>query len=86
VAPTAPVAVFTVTPSSGPAALTVTCNASASTGGDLTYAWNFGDHSIGYGQVATHTFTAAGTYGITVTVTNSVGSAHTRNVVVVSGN
>jgi kumamolisin len=85
-APSVPVAAFTVTPASGSAPVTVTCDASASTGGNLTYAWNFGDHASGYGPVINHTYTQPGTYGITLTVTNSLGTSHTRNLVVVSGN
>ena len=81
--PSAPVANFTVTAASGSAPLTVTLDASASSGGNLTYGWNFGDHSVGFGAVATHTYTQPGTYAISLTVTNSVGNAHGRGVVVV---
>ncbi|HEV3334508.1 MAG TPA: putative Ig domain-containing protein [Bryobacteraceae bacterium] len=82
--PSAPVAAITVTPLSGSAPLTVTGDASASTGGNLFYSWNFGDHSVGFGAVVSHTYTQPGTYSITVTVSNDVGSDHTRNIIVVS--
>lgn len=84
--PGAPVATFTVTQPAGSTPLTVTCDASGSTGGNLSYAWNFGDHSIGFGAVVNHTYTQPGAYAITVTVSNSLGSDHTRNLVSVSGN
>ncbi|MET0811922.1 MAG: PKD domain-containing protein, partial [Microbacterium sp.] len=37
------------------------------------YAWNFGDGTTGTGVNATRTFTAAGTYNVTLTVTDSTG-------------
>jgi hypothetical protein len=82
--PATPVAVFTPAPASGPAPLTVTFDGTASTGGNLTYGWNFGDHSVGFGSVVMHTFTAAGTYAVTLTVTNSAGSSHTEHQIVVT--
>jgi PKD repeat protein len=81
--PSAPVASITVTPLSGSAPLIVTGDASASTGGNLFYSWNFGDHSVGFGAAVSHTYTQPGTYSITVTVSNDVGSDHTRNIIVV---
>ncbi|GAA5227763.1 LamG domain-containing protein [Paeniglutamicibacter antarcticus] len=64
----------------------VTVDASGSippeAGGDITgYAWDFGDGTTGEGMNASHTYTAPGTYSITLTVsagtnTNSV----TQNV------
>jgi kumamolisin len=84
--PSAPAAALTVTPLSGSGPLTVTGDGTDSTGGNLSYAWNFGDHSTGYGAVVTHTFTQPGTYAITLTVSNSLGTAHTRSLVVVTGN
>jgi len=36
----------------------------------ITYAWDFGDGSIGSGLIATHTYTAAGSYTVTLTATN----------------
>jgi len=38
-----------------------------------SWAWDFGDQSTGDGADATHTFTAAGTYNVTLTVTDDKG-------------
>jgi parallel beta-helix repeat protein len=77
--PTAPTALLTVTPSTGTAPLQVTADASASTdpqGQTLSYAFDFGDGAVTGTQsspTATHTYPAAGTYVLTVTVTDSSG-------------
>jgi len=84
--PSVPVASFSVTPASGAAPLTVTCDASASTGGNLSYGWNFGDHSSAYGAVVTHTYTTPGVYPIALTLSNIAGSAVVRKYVTVTGN
>lgn len=39
------------------------------------YSWSFGDGSTAAGVAATHTFAASGTYGVTLTVTDSQGQA-----------
>ncbi|MCC5888602.1 MAG: S8 family serine peptidase [Gammaproteobacteria bacterium] len=72
----APVASFTATPSSGEAPLEVTFNASASQAveGTLTqFAWQFGDGNTGSGSQTSHTYTAAGSFQASLTVTNSAG-------------
>jgi PKD repeat protein len=69
-----PVAVFTATPTSGNAPLTVNFDSSASTGtAPLTYAWDFGDGGTSTLQKPSHTY-SAGTYTATLTVTNKAGS------------
>ncbi len=79
-----PVASFTNTPVSG---LAVSFNATA-TGANNTYSWNFGDPASGAsntatGANATHTFSAAGTYSVALTVSNDCGSdIETLNVIV----
>jgi PKD repeat protein len=45
-----------------------TSNASDPDKDSLTYEWNFGDGSTGSGQTATHVYSAAGTYSVTLTV------------------
>jgi PKD repeat protein len=55
---------------------TVTFDASASTpdGGTITsYNWNFGDGKFGTGKIITHAYTTAGTYTVTLNVTDSEG-------------
>ncbi|SMQ72678.1 PKD repeat-containing protein [Plantibacter sp. VKM Ac-1784] len=52
-------------------------DASASVDPDGTiasYAWNFGDGTTGTGVTATHTYATAGTFSVSLTVTDSVGA------------
>ncbi|KKU82789.1 MAG: hypothetical protein UY09_C0005G0021 [Parcubacteria group bacterium GW2011_GWA2_47_8] len=44
-------------------------------GSIVSYQWNFGDGSQGTGGAVSHTYTAAGTYTVTLTVTDNVGAA-----------
>lgn len=69
----APVAAFTSTATN----LVAAFNASASTDPDGTiagYAWDFGDATTGSGATPSHTYTAAGTYNVKLTVTDNDGS------------
>lgn len=62
---------------SGPAPSTVTLSASASNDPDgsiVAYEWNFGDGTGGNGIAATHTFSAVGTYVVTLTVRDNNGA------------
>ena len=72
-----PVASFTVTPAGGTAPVTVNFDASASSDPDGTiasYAWNFGDGGTGAGKTIAHTYTAAGSFTATLTVTDNGGA------------
>jgi parallel beta-helix repeat protein len=90
-----PTAALSATPTSGPAPLQVTADASGSTDGDATpiatYTFDFGDGSTAVGPqagaTAAHTYTAAGTYTINVTVTDTAGlsSTATAQVTVAAG-
>ncbi|HAA19845.1 MAG TPA: hypothetical protein DCP28_14180, partial [Cytophagales bacterium] len=70
-----PVASFTTDVVSGSFPLAVNVDASASAdpnGGVLAYSWDFGDGTTGSGVTASHTYTAAGSYTITLTVDDGV--------------
>ena len=80
-----PTASFTSTPSY----LTASFDGTGSTdpSGTITsYAWNFGDGSTGTGATPSHTYAAAGTYAVTLTVTdsNNLTNSVTQNVTVVA--
>jgi len=77
-----PVARFYANPTSGPAPLTVTFNASASYDPDGTikrYYWEFGDGTTGRGRIVTHTYTRPGVYTPFLTVTDNRGAEATVN-------
>jgi PKD repeat protein len=83
-----PTATLAVSPTSGPAPVAVTADASGSAQGTnpiSSYKFTWGDGtSTGPqpGATAGHTYTAAGTYTVTVTVTDSVGLTSTATVTV----
>ncbi len=69
----APVADFTGTPTTGDAPLTVAFN-DVSSGAVTSWAWNFGDAGTSTLQNPSHTYTAVGTYTVTLTATGPGGS------------
>lgn len=54
--------------------------------GIASYSWNFGDSTSGTGASVSHTYGAAGTYGVTLTVTDTINQTDgdTQNVTVTS--
>jgi chitodextrinase len=80
---------FTVTPPAPSDSQTVLFDASSSSAAAgnaiVSYAWNFGDGGRGSGVTATHSYDTAGTYVVTLTITDGVGrSAQKSQSVVVS--
>jgi PKD repeat protein len=69
----APVANFSATPRSGSAPLAVTFT-DTSTNAPTAWAWTFGDGATSAQQHPSHTYTAAGSYTVTLTATNADGS------------
>lgn len=77
---TAPTALFTASPSSGPAPLAVNFSAmlSKDPDGDITaYEWSFGDGANGTGEAVSHTYTTAGTFPVVLRVTDDDGAQDT---------
>ncbi|MCX8102978.1 MAG: PKD domain-containing protein [Candidatus Bipolaricaulota bacterium] len=73
----APVAIFTVEPLEPTANQEVTFDASAAADPDgtiVSYRWDFGDQTTGQGKTVTHAYQAAGTYKVTLTVTDDKGA------------
>ena len=68
-----PVASFSATPIAGPAPLTVTFS-DASSGNITDWAWTFGDGNTSPAQHPSHTYAAAGSYTVSLTVTGPDGS------------
>jgi len=71
-----PVSVIKNEPKEGHLPLTVSFDGSQSTSfnGDIvSYEWDFGDGSTSTGMKTSHTFTSAGEYTVTLTVTDALG-------------
>ncbi len=75
--PAPPTASLSADPQEGKAPLSVSFDGSKSTAIDaaqiLEYRWNFGDGATAMGIATTHTYAKAGTYTVTLSVTDSRG-------------
>ncbi|NAZ81400.1 PKD domain-containing protein, partial [Kineococcus sp. R8] len=72
----APTAAFTSTAANLVAAFDASTSADAD-GTVASYAWTFGDQTTGTGATPSHTYAAAGTYPVTLTVTDDDGATGT---------
>ena len=71
-------------PYNGNVGQSITFDGSQSTapnGQTLTYAWDFGDNSTGSGVAPTHAYSAAGTFTVSLTVTDTSGGTNTATTV-----
>lgn len=68
---------ITINPS--PVCTGVPTTFSSTPGGFITYAWNFGDGFTAYTASSTHIYNAAGTYTVTLTVTDQLGNVCTAS-------
>jgi PKD repeat protein len=68
-----PVANFSGSPTTGETPLTVNFT-DTSTGSPTSWAWAFGNGSTSTAQHPSHVYTVAGTYSVTLSVTNSLGN------------
>jgi len=81
-----PTAAMTATPATGVAPLSVTFDGSKSTDPDgslASWSWSFGDGTLGTGQATTHLYTTAGTFAVSLTVTDNGGASGTSTASVV---
>jgi subtilisin family serine protease len=71
---TVPTAAFSGSPTSGQAPLAVAFT-DQSTGSPTSWSWSFGDGGTSSAQHPTYTYSAAGTYDVSLTVSNANGSS-----------
>ncbi|HSY17050.1 MAG TPA: PKD domain-containing protein [Candidatus Acidoferrales bacterium] len=76
---------FSANPTSGQAPLAVQFTDS-STGGPVSWNWNFGDGSTSTTQNPAHTFNSAGNFTVTLTVANGTGQTSSKNSVITATN
>ncbi|HED66922.1 MAG TPA: PKD domain-containing protein, partial [Planctomycetes bacterium] len=69
-----PVAGFSIQPTSGASPLVVQFTDLSTGGVPTSWFWNFGDFTTSTAQHPSHTYTAAGTYTVSLTVSNAYGS------------
>jgi PKD repeat protein len=80
----APSAVISATPTSGAASLEVSVDASQSSDdqGIVGYEWDFGDGTVSQSSMTMHTYSTAGDYVLTLTVTDQEGEADSTSITI----
>lgn len=81
----APLAIFTPSVSNITAGGSVSFDASGAYDADgtiVSYSWEFGDFSTGSGETVSHTFATAGTFTVTLTVTDNAGATGSATTVI----
>lgn len=84
-----PVAVANATPQSGPLPLPVNFSSAGSSdpdGDPITYAWNFGDNSTSTQANPSHTYSVAGTFTVTLVVSDNRGGSGQTSLQIRAGN
>jgi hypothetical protein len=79
-----PVAAFAPSLTQGVAPMLVNFTNNSVHASGATHLWNFGDGTASTDINPNHTFTVVGTYTITLTVTNTVGTASTTQIITVA--
>ncbi len=67
----------------GKAPLRITFDSNQFVGPMESYLWNFGDGEMAQGAVASHTFTSAGTYSVSLTAKQKSGQVYNKKISVV---
>ena len=63
----------------------VDASSSSDNNGIVNFSWDFGDGSAGSGKTASHTYASAGTYSVTLTVSDAAGNTATKTKSVTVG-
>ncbi|WP_299325033.1 PKD domain-containing protein [uncultured Maribacter sp.] len=80
----APIANIVATPQIGDTPLDVSFDASGSSGDNaiVSYAWDYGDGTMGSGITSTHTYTLVGNFTAKLTITDSADLTNTENILI----
>ena len=84
-----PVVALSANPTAGVLPLNVSFSSAGSYDPDadtITYLWNFVDGATSALANPTHTFTTAGAYNTSLTITDSKGSAFSKSILITAGN